>query len=93
MPNEEYWDGDSGNSEERYTGPSQHNTFIRVNNSDRPLDIGQSFVEVVKESARMANMGKFRVFLNDRELRPGDAPDSIEEGMKVELRPYDKAGC
>lgn len=68
------------------------NTYIRVNGSDRPLTVGQSFAESVKEVARDSSLGKFRVYLNGAELKPADAPDVIEEGMNLELRPYDVAG-
>jgi hypothetical protein len=72
--------------------PSEHPTSIRVNNSDRAIEPGANFVEVVKSTARDAGLGKFRTFLNGSEIRPSEAPDTIEEGMKLELRPYDVAG-
>lgn len=68
-------------------------TYIRVNGSDLPLTAGASFAETVKEVARNSSLGKFRVYLNGAELKPADAPDVIEEGMNLELRPYDVAGA
>ena len=88
--NEEIW---SGNEERIYDDrPSELNTYIRVNGSDIPLTPGSSFASAVKEVARDSGLGKFRVYLNGAELKPKDAPDSIEEGMSLELRPYDVAG-
>jgi len=72
--------------------PSRYSTSIRVNNSDREIEPGANFVEVVKSTARDAGLGKFRTFLNGDEIRPSEAPDTIEEGMRLELRPYDVAG-
>ena len=86
----EHWDS---NEEQVYTeSEGNYNTYIRVNNSDQPIEVGTSFVEVVKNTARNAGLGKFRTFLNGREVRPSEAPDTIEEGMQLELRPYDVAG-
>ena len=84
----------SGNEDRVYRNdPSDYSTYIRVNNSDRRIDPGSSFAQVVKETARNAGLGKFRVYLDGSEISPKDAPDSFSEGMGVELRPYDEAGC
>lgn len=84
-----YWDGTPDGPS---YGEAQSNTFIRVNGSERPLEAGLTFAEAVKSTARDAGLGKFRVFLNGSEIRPADAPSVIEEGMQVELKPYDVAG-
>ena len=87
---EQYWDG---NEERVYDeGPSDLNTFIRVNGSDRAIEPGASMVSTIKETARDAGLGKFRVFLDGQEIRPSEAPDTITEGMGLELRPFDVAG-
>jgi len=87
---EEIW---SGNEDRVFNEtPSMLNTFIRVNGSDIALNAGDSFAGVVKQVARDAGLGKFRVYLNGNELKPDDAPDTIEEGMALECRPYDVAG-
>ena len=87
---EQYWDG---NEEKVYDeGPSDLNTYIRVNGSDRQIEVGSSMVSVIKETARDAGLGKFRVFLDGQEIRPSEAPDTITEGMGLELRPFDVAG-
>lgn len=74
--------------------PTDYTTFIRVNGSVRPLDIGANFVSAVKEVARESKFGKFSLYLNGTELEPDSAniPDTIEEGMKLEMKPYDWAG-
>ena len=87
---DQYWDG---NEEKVYDeSESDLNTYIRVNGSDRRIDVGSSLTSVIKETARDAGLGKFRVFLNGEEIRPSEAPDVVEEGMGLELRPFDVAG-
>lgn len=77
--------------------PSEYTTFVRVNGMDQPLEPGMKFA-ILKDVAREAGLGKFRVFTPpgttnpDDEIRPRTAPDMITEGMQLELRPYDKAG-
>jgi len=89
---EEYWDGDTGEEDEVLDEtPSETSTYVRVNNSNQPLHAGDPFSSI-KEIALSAGLGKFRVFLNGQEVRPKDAPDTIQEGDNVELRPYDSAG-
>ncbi len=68
------------------------NTYVRVNGSDLPLTPGASFAATVKEVARDSGLGKFRVYVNGAEMKPADAPDTIEEGMSLEMRAYDVAG-
>ncbi len=88
--NDEVW---NGNEDRQYDeSPSALNTYIRVNGSDIALNPGDSFSTAVKQTARDSGLGKFRVYLNGSEMKPADAPDTIEEGMNLELRPYDVAG-
>jgi hypothetical protein len=68
------------------------NTYILVNGSSIDLNAGDDFVTVVKNVARDANFGKFRLFLDGNEISPASAPSTIEDGMHLELRPYDVAG-
>ena len=89
---EEVWDG-SGNSEmyeEDLT--NDVNTYIFVNGSKIGVNPGDSFQNLILETAKGAGLGKFRVVLNGNEVSPGDAPDKIEEGSHMELLPYDVAG-
>ena len=67
-------------------------TYIRVNGSDVAVEPGTDFVTTVKENARAANLGKFRLYLDGTEISPAEAPSVFEEGMKAEMRPYDVAG-
>jgi hypothetical protein len=67
-------------------------TGIRVNGSFVEIEPGQSFSSAVTETAKQAGLGKFRVFMNDEEVKPSEAPDTITEGMRLDLRPYDVAG-
>lgn len=84
------WDG----TRERIydDSPSDYMTFIRVNGSDYELNPGDNFVSAVKSVARQSRMGKFRLYLDGSEVDPDTAPSTIEEGMKLEIRPYDEAG-
>lgn len=89
---EDYFDA-SPEVEELYGGDSADpNTFIRVNGSNMSLTPGTSFITAVKDAARNADMGKFRVYLNGSEIKPSQAPETIAEGSQIELRPYDVAG-
>jgi hypothetical protein len=87
----EVWDGSENSvfGEDRPVG----NTYVRVNNSNLPIQPGTSFAAAIKEAARTAGLGKFRVYMNGSEILPANAPDTVQEGMAVELRPYDVAGC
>lgn len=67
-------------------------TGIHVNGSFIQVEPGESFVDAVKNIASDAGLGKFRVRLNGEEIQPGDAPESFNEGTKVELHPYEVAG-
>jgi len=89
MEERNYWDG---NEEREEMGDSDLNTYIRVNGSDRQIEVGSNLVSIIKETARDAGLGKFRVFLDGEEIRPSEAPDVITEGMALELRPFDVAG-
>jgi len=88
---DETWD--FGETREGDENPEvQSNTFIRVNNSNIAVEPGVAFKDVVKETARNAGLGKFRVFVNGEETKPSDAPEVVQEGYQMELRPYDVAG-
>lgn len=89
---EEYWDQDV--NDEPIDEPiidESYGTFIRVNGSNVNIEPGVSFAESIKNVALDAEFGKFRVFLNNEEIKPSNAPETFESGMKAEIRPYDKA--
>jgi len=85
----DYWDG---TPEEDGINEEVSGTFVFVNGSYVTIEPGQEFIPAIKEVARNAGLGKFRVFLDGEEFTPEDAPTYVEEGFKVELRKYDQAG-
>lgn len=84
----EYWDS---NPEEEMS-ERESGTYIRINGANMDINPGSNFKTVIKEKAEESGLGKFRVFLNGNEIKPSEAPTIVEEGMNVELRPYDIAG-
>lgn len=85
----EYWDSNPEMEEMEDTG---NGTYLRINGANINVDPGSNFKEVIKAKAEEAGLGKFRVFLNGNEIKPSNAPSVIEEGMRMEVRPYDIAG-
>lgn len=65
---------------------------MTINGSETQLEVGSSFRDAVLAAARDAGLGKFRVILNGEEIDPATAPDTIEEGMQLSVRPYEVAG-
>lgn len=65
---------------------------VTINGSTRTLTEGVSFRDTVVGAARDAGLGKFRVILNGREIDPAAAPDTMQAGMSLEIRPYEVAG-
>lgn len=87
---QEVWDGSEDTVFEEFVQESD--TFIRVNGANVPIEPGTSFISAVKGAAQSAGLGKFRVFLNDNEIKPSESPEIVEAGSRMELRPYDVAG-
>ena len=81
-----------GRSEDRFDYSDAMGTCILINGAQEPVQPGRDFREVVGEFALSAGFGKFRVLLNGEEINPAQAPALINEGDKVEIRAYDKAG-
>ena len=46
---------------------------------------GQHFDHTVVRYAKKYNMGRFRVFLNNRELLPSQSPLTIDKGQFIEI--------
>jgi hypothetical protein len=67
------------------TGAVVNGSFI-ANNPGAPL------VDTALQLAADAGYGKFRVFLNNEEVEPEDAPDVISEGDVIKITAYDVAG-
>jgi len=87
---EEVWNG--GDVWNTNASESNYPT-IRVNGEDIELDVGDNFKDVIKEQSIEAGFGKFRVILNGEEIKPSEAPELVEAGMKIEVLPYDVPGA
>ncbi len=68
------------------------NATLTINGSQTQVASGTSFRDTVISSARDAGLGKFRVILNGSEIDPAQAPETLEPGMSLEIRPYEVAG-
>lgn len=71
-------------------------TVCYCNSETIELEVGEPFVETIKETARDFGYSKFRVFLIEngveREVMgTEDAPSTITEGLQVKITPYEKA--
>ena len=89
-----YWDQGNVEVDESYDEESMDSrmSYILVNGATIEVQPGSSMKETVRTYARDAGLGKFRVFLNGSEVRPSEAPEVVEAGTKIELRPFDVAG-
>ena len=58
------------------------------------VPVGSPFVSTLERIADEANYGGYyRVFLNGEEIvEPGEAPETIEEDMRLQITSYDKVG-
>lgn len=65
---------------------------ILVNGSYQRVEEGSNFLNAVKNVARNAGFGKFKVYLNGIEVKPSSAPSEIRPEDRVEIRPFDEAG-
>ena len=81
-------DGDNVVAERPETGCS-----VLVNGAYVPVEEGSPFLSTVKAVALQAGFGKSRVMLNGEEVRPTTAPETVQPGQQISLRPYDEAGC
>jgi hypothetical protein len=88
----DYWDNSPVEEELEENDEFVDETFIFVNGSKVNIAPGANFINAVKDTAKNAGLGKFRVFLNGSEVLPSESPDVFEEGYHVELRKYDVAG-
>ena len=65
---------------------------IEVNGQVTPVEVGGNFKETVIAKAQEYGLGKFRLFLNDEEILPSQAPATISAGDKIKLVAFDVAG-
>jgi hypothetical protein len=63
-----------------------------INGASAELRPGQNVKEALTQAARDAGLKKFRVFLNDQEIHPSEAPSTVRQGDKYEIRAYEVAG-
>jgi len=83
-------------ADQPWTNPIPENqVFIETGRGTSvPINVGANFVDTVERIAHQsAYGGYYRVFLNGSEIvEPSDAPQTIEDGMRIVLTPYDKVG-
>lgn len=89
---EDYWDENEEQEVINYNENDLPSTVAIVNGAPVAVTPGDSFRETLINLSRDAGLGKFRVFLNGDEIKPSQAPDLINEGDRLEVRPYDVAG-
>lgn len=89
--NNDVWSQDEERND-LYMEVPEDGTYAIVNGSVVRLTPGSSFKDTIQSLARDAGFGKFRVLVAGEEVRPNEAPETIQDGMSVELRPYDVAG-
>ncbi len=65
---------------------------ITVNGQTNPVQVGANFKETVIGAAREYGLGKFRLFLNDEEILPSQAPAIVADGHAIKLVAFDVAG-
>ena len=65
---------------------------INVNGQDSNVNVGDNFKDTVITKAREYGLGKFRLFLNDEEILPSQAPATVSAGDAIRLVPFDVAG-
>lgn len=68
------------------------NTTLTINGSTSTIESGSSFRDTVVNAARDAGLGKFRVILDGTEIDPATAPETLDAGMSLEIKPYEIAG-
>lgn len=66
-------------------------TFV-VNGNEVAVEVGADLKETVLGFARDAGYQKFHFFIDDEEVLPQNAPDTIVAGNTYKITPYDVAG-
>ncbi len=74
------------------SGNGSTGATMTVNGQTKPVTVGINFKDAVIEAAREYGLGKFRLFLNDEEILPSQAPALVADGMAIRLVPFDVAG-
>jgi hypothetical protein len=71
---------------------TSYETAAFVNGATIQLEAGANFKDTVIRLAADAGMGKFKAYLNGTEVKPSQAPETIQAGDRLEVMPYDVAG-
>ena len=73
-------------------GGGGNGATITVNGQTNPVEVGAVFKDTVIEAARNYGLGKFRLYLNDEEILPSQAPATVAANHAIRLVPFDVAG-
>lgn len=96
MPEEEFEGGGEGERERGWTPEVPPAEILVETGRGNTISVpaGSLFKETVERIADEASYGGyFRVFLNGEEVvEPEEAPQTIEQGMRVAITSYDKVG-
>lgn len=69
--------------------------ILKINGSTYEVDAGADFVETVKTYSKREGYSKVKVFLVEdgveEEIEVSEAPETIQQGMEIIVRPYEKA--
>jgi hypothetical protein len=92
MFDDNYWDQMVNEDEETDEAFDTAGTYASVNGARVNITPGSSFKDTVVGLSKDAGLGKFRVHFNGSEIKPSEAPELINEGDRLDIRPYDVAG-
>jgi hypothetical protein len=70
----------------------ESNTTLIINGDEREVTVGDDLKNVVLEAAREAGYSKFKLFIDEEEVLPQDAPQLIEAGKTYKIVAFDVAG-
>jgi len=65
---------------------------VIINGSEYDVEAGQNLKDVILGFARDAGFKKFRLYIDDDEVLPQDAPELVEAGHVYKIVQYDQAG-
>lgn len=74
------------------TGATDNIAIFIVNGEKFEVESGANLKEQVLAFARNAGYSKFRFYINDEEVAPHEAPETVEGNTYYKIVPYDKAG-
>ncbi len=77
---------------EEDTNVAVTSSTLEINGAVRELTTGGVLKDVVLDAAREAGYSKFKLFINDEEVLPQDAPLTVESGTRYKIVAFDVAG-